>query len=604
MSGGKDTLSCVLEFPILSAMRRLFLQALLLLFLAFHLVGFACAGDVRIGVLAWLGTEEDETQWAPFLEALRARLPSRTVVVRHFDLDNMSRALAARELDFVITNPGHYVMLEEAGITRIATQTAGSRRDPAQVVGSAVIVRTERQDLHALPDLRGKQLAAVSPNAFGGYLVAWGELRNAGLNPEQDEPRTLFTGFPMTAVVDAVIAGRADAGVIRACLLERLEREGRVASGTLRVLSSGVTDQGDCRVSSRFYPGWAFAAANGTPSDLSREVLLALLSIPADASGLRWSVPADYRPVHDLFRQLQIGPYAFMREAGWQSTARRAWPWAAGVLLLLLLWAGYTLHVEHLVQRRTHELTAVLAERRELESRVHSGQQQMEHLSRLSILGEMAGTLAHELNQPLAAIANYARSLLRRQERGTLSTEALQQAVDEIASEADRAAGILGGIRNFARKRASVREVRDIAELVREAVVLMDSMLSRAPRIDIQDRLAGRRLVTVDPLQIQQVLLNLFKNAWDAQQAAGNEQTIEVLLEPAGEFCAIAVRDHGTGLTPELRGHLFESFFTTKQDGLGLGLSICKTIVEAHGGALQAEAAPQGAGMVFRFTLP
>lgn len=584
-------------------MRRLPRRGLAFLLLVLLHVA-ASASDLRIGVLAWLGAEEAEAQWTPFFEALQAQLPGKRIVARHFDVAGLTRALAAHELDFVITNPGHYVMLEETGISRIATQVASARSDPAHVVGSAIVVLDRRRDLQQLTDLRGRSLAAVSADAFGGYQVAWGELLGAGLNPEKGEPRMLFSGFPMTTVVDAVVEGRADAGVVRACLLERLEREGKLKPGTLRVLSPRATEGGDCRASSPLYPGWAFAAAGTTAPELSREVLLALLSMPADAGGMRWSVPADYRPVHDLFRRLEIGPYAFMRETGWHALVRHAWPWVAATAVLLLLWAAYTVHVEHLVKRRTRELTAVLAERRELAERLRSGQEQMEHLSRLSILGELAGTLAHELNQPLAAISNYARSLLRRQDRGTLSPDALAQAAQEIAGESERAAGILNGIRGFARKRGQVREARDIAEVVGEAAALMRVMLSRAPEIAVHDHLAGRREVTVDALQIQQVLLNLFKNAWDAEQAAGDASPIEVHLRALDDRCAVEVRDHGTGLTPELQAHLFESFFTTKPDGLGLGLSICKTIVEAHGGGLQAEAAPQGPGLVFRFTLP
>ena len=275
-----------------------------------------------------------------------------------------------------------------------------------------------------------------------------------------------------------VLAGTADAGVLRTCLLERLERDGSVPRGRLRVLSPQA-QSATCRSTSRLYPGWAFAAASGTPPELTRKVLFALLSLPPDANGQAWTVPADYHPVHELFRQLQIGPYAFLRETRWAYLAHRYWPWAAGLAILLVLWGFYTLHVEHLVQRRTRELTAVLAERQSLEERVRSGQQQMEHLSRLSILGELAGTLAHELNQPLAAIGNYARSLLRRQERGKLSDEALRQAAEEIANESERAAGILGGIRSFARKRNIVREARDIADLVGEAKSIIDKMAAR-----------------------------------------------------------------------------------------------------------------------------
>ena len=231
-----------------------------------------------------------------------------------------------------------------------------------------------------------------------------------------------------------VLAGTADAGVLRTCLLERLERDGSVPRGRLRVLSPQAQST-TCRSTSRLYPGWAFAAASGTPPELTRKVLFALLSLPPDANGQAWTVPADYHPVHELFRQLQIGPYAFLRETRWAYLAHRYWPWAAGLAILLVLWGFYTLHVEHLVQRRTRELTAVLAERQSLEERVRSGQQQMEHLSRLSILGELAGTLAHELNQPLAAIGNYARSLLRRQERGKLSDEALRQAAERSGGD-------------------------------------------------------------------------------------------------------------------------------------------------------------------------
>lgn len=577
---------------------------LLLLFLALA-SSLVAASEVRLGILAWLGSEEADVEWAPLVRGLQRSLPNDRIVVQHLDLAQISAALKAHELDFVVTNPGHYVTLEAAnGITRIATQVGEMHQDPAHVVGSAVVVLAARSELQTLDDLRGRSLAAVSADAFGGYQLIWAQLQHLGLDPERGDPRPQFTGFPMSRVVDAVLGGTADAGVLRTCLLERLVREGRVPAGHLRVLSAqpGPTD---CQSTSGLYPGWAFAAASGTAPELTRKVLFALLSLPPDAEGQAWTVPADYHPVHELLRQLQIGPYAFLRDTRWSYLAHRYWPWGAGLLLLLVLWGFYTVHVEHLVQRRTRELTAVLAERHSLEERVRSSQQQMEHLSRLSILGELAGTLAHELNQPLAAIGNYARSLLLRQERGKLSEAALRQAAAEIADESERAAGILRGIRSFARKRNVVREARDIADLVHEARGLLRGMLPRAPEVAVHNPLpADQRQVLVDPLQIQQVLLNLLKNACDAHLAAASSGLIEVHLQVDGELCAVAVRDHGCGLTPELQSHLFEAFFTTKPDGLGLGLSICKTIIEAHGGELHAEMPSDGAGIVFRFTLP
>jgi len=561
------------------------------------------AEAVRIGILAWRGADEAEIQWSSLVRDLEQRLNGKRIELRNFNLDGMAAALRAGELDFVITNPGHYVTLEAtSGITRIATQVVGNATNPEHVVGSAVVVLDRRGDLQRLEDLRGKKLAAVSPDAFGGYQLIRAELRRIGLDPESGRVSPVFTDFPMSRVIDAVINGQADAGVLRACLLEHLEHEGSLPAGLLRVVSprKEITS---CAVTSALYPGWAFAAASRTPPALSREVLLALLSLPPDASQQSWSVPADYHPVHELLRELQIGPYAFLRDTGWESLLRRYWPWALGLIALILAWAAYTLHVEHLVQRRTRELTRALDDHHQLEVRVLAGQQQMDHLSRLSILGELSGRLAHELNQPLAAIGNYARSLLRRQDNGTLTDAALRQAAEEIADESERAAGILGSIRSFARKRSHQREVRDIAELVDEAGRMISGMLSKAPLIALHHALPlPARLVEVDPLQIQQVLLNLFKNAWDAQQSMNDDHPIEVTLTQDDDRCAIKVRDHGPGLTPELQAHFLEAFFTTKPDGLGLGLPICKTIVEAHGGELVARNADPG--IVFRFTLP
>jgi two-component system, LuxR family, sensor histidine kinase TtrS len=110
--------------------------------------------------------------------------------------------------------------------------------------------------------------------------------------------------------------------------------------------------------------------------------------------------------------------------------------------------------------------------------------------------------------------------------------------------------------------------------------------------------------VLADSLQLQQVLLNLFKNAWDAQQAVGNADPIVVRLEATTDRCVVTVRDHGGGFTPALQQHLFEPFFTTKPNGLGLGLSICKTIIEAHGGELQAFEPDEGTGLIMCFSLP
>jgi two-component system sensor histidine kinase TtrS len=229
----------------------------------------------------------------------------------------------------------------------------------------------------------------------------------------------------------------------------------------------------------------------------------------------------------------------------------------------------------------------------------------MEHLSRLSVLGELSGSLAHEINQPLTTIGTYARSLLRRQASRTLSDQALAEACSEIANEAERAGGIVRRIRHFARKRAAVREEVDLAAIAAEAQRLVTGMLAQAPSIRIRELSAPRCRVLADPQQIQQVLLNLVKNAIDASRGLPPpRQAIDIEIERADRKAVVRVVDRGAGLDAAQRGRLFEPFFTTKPEGLGLGLPICKTIIEAHGGRLWAEPNPDGIGMCFSFSLP
>lgn len=567
----------------------------------------ASAQPVRLGVLAWLGEDRAAAQWAPLVGALAARLPEHTLYARYLDLDAMNAAVARGELDFVITNPGHYVVLEARhGVSRIATQTIAPGQDSAHAVSAAVIVPARQTGLRSLADLRHARLAVVAPQAFGGYQIIWAELKRAGVDPEAGGLTLYPTGYPMTRVIDRLRQGQADAGVIRGCLLEALQRAGQVRADEFRVLSPQQHPGEPCQRSSPIYPGWAFAAAHHTPPTLSRTVLLALLSLPGKDDVTRWGVPADYHPVHDMLRMLQIAPYDFLREHRLEAQVRRYWPWAALTLTLLLAWLAYTLRVEALVQRRTRELSAALVARDQLAEQALTQQREMDHLSRLSVLGELSGSLAHELNQPLATIGNYARSLKRRQANGQLDAAALARAADEIASESERAAGILAGIREFARKRARVREPHVLAELTERSLSLFRGMLAQAPAITWQCAAdAADVQVLADPLQIQQVLLNLLKNASDAQHTAGRGLTpIEVSLRRDGARLVLAVRDHGDGLDAETQKRLFEPFFTTKPDGLGLGLSICKTIAEAHGGELSADAPADGPGLCLWLRLP
>lgn len=565
---------------------------------------------VRVAVLSVVEDDLTQRDWAPLQQGLAQALPARRFEFLPLTPQQIDAAVAEASVDYVVTNPGHYVALEARfGVTRLATQNADEGEDAAHAVGSAVVMRADAAPLEGLQALRGRRVASVGPDAFGGHRVVAAEWLKLGLDAESGQLQMLHTGYPMTRVVDAVLAGQADAGILRTCLLEQLERSGRLLPGRLRVVGELPRGSLDCRRSTPLYPGWAFAASAGAPRPLTRELLLALLQLQSPSGSTRWSAPADYQRVHEVLRALQAPPYQYLRETGWQSLARRYWFVPALLLLIGLLHAAYTWRVENQVRRRTAELTRTLQERDRLARQLERDHEALDHLSRLSILGELSATLGHELRQPLGTIANYAAALRRRSREGRLDAAALEPVLDEIGSEAERAAGVLDGIRALARRRVARRQRTDPGVLVERTVALFRGMTAQAPEVQVRNRLGEEPLwIDINPMGLQQVLLNLLKNALDVHRAEGlDEAPIELHLERSGDNLALTVVDRGPPLAAAVRDRLFEPFFTTKPEGLGLGLSICRSIIEAHGGGLRADAADSRGmlgGMAFQITLP
>jgi two-component system sensor kinase FixL len=226
------------------------------------------------------------------------------------------------------------------------------------------------------------------------------------------------------------------------------------------------------------------------------------------------------------------------------------------------------------------------------------------HISRLTALGEMASTLAHELNQPLAAIANYLKGSKRLLEgSGDDRATMVQEAMDKAAEQALRAGQIIRRLRDFVARGEAEKKVESLTKLIEEASALA---LVGAKEQGVHARFAldpQRDLVLADRVQIQQVLLNLMRNAIEAM-AETTQRELTVSTVPADDkMVMINVADTGTGIAPEMTEQLFQPFVTTKRHGMGVGLSISRTIIDAHGGRIWASPNPPR-GTVFSFTLP
>lgn len=244
-----------------------------------------------------------------------------------------------------------------------------------------------------------------------------------------------------------------------------------------------------------------------------------------------------------------------------------------------------------------------LTERQKSESRLQELQSELVHISRLTAMGEMASTLAHELNQPLSAISNYLKGSRRLLEaRADESSSLMRDALDKAAEQALRAGQIIRRLRDFVARGESEHRVENVKKLVEEASALaLVGAKDQAIRVRF-DFDPSVELVLADKIQIQQILLNLMRNSVEAMQDSAKRELRLSAVRVDNDMVQVSVADTGSGLAPEVASQLFQPFVTTKQHGMGVGLSICRTIAESHGGKIWVEANP-GGGTVFRFTL-
>lgn len=244
-----------------------------------------------------------------------------------------------------------------------------------------------------------------------------------------------------------------------------------------------------------------------------------------------------------------------------------------------------------------------LTERQQTEARLQELQSELVHISRLTAMGEMASTLAHELNQPLSAISNYLEGSRRMlADAGDDRSVTLRNALDSANDQAMRAGQIIRRLRDFVARGESERRVESVTKLVEEASALsLVGVKDRGIRVQFRFDPAVD-LVLADRVQVQQVLLNLIRNAMDSMETSSRRELVISIAPCEGNQVCVSVADSGGGIAPEIAEQLFQPFVTTKRQGMGVGLSISRTIIEAHGGKIWVEPNPTG-GTIFHFTL-
>lgn len=546
---------------------------------------------VRLAVVNSFGSNLSVRYFNGTVNAIAKAVAPRRLVVQFYDQEVFLEAAQNKGFDLAIASSGLTALMTDAsGAAALLTIINSRTPDPNHANAGVIVVRSDRDDINCLADLKGKTVAVSSTKAFAGFLAVMGEIQAEGLNPNRLFKSVTATHKPMTELVKQVVNKEVDVAFIASCLLENMEADGVIPKGCLKVINEKKDENFYCKHSTRLYPGWILSAQPTLNSKTLRKIMEALLQLPpGKEEGSYWTVATDYDQMNLLLQRMEVR-YLEDRTIGWMLNYYR-WYFIVGcgaLLLIILNWA----YLSFAVRRKTEQLRKKVEENREYERENRKITERIEALEKAKSIGIISAMVAHELKQPLGAINNYSEAILRQLKRGKKpAEEILTEALSEIKSESQRASEIVEFVRNIGRKEPRQRKRFNLESAVEHTIELM----KRLGRLNSKCTLtgAGNLFVYADPLNVDLVLMNLLKNA---EEAVRNQQNAEIKVEikNAGADALVIIEDNGPDMTDDQFASLRNLGQSSKKDGLGLGLAIVRELLEANGGSLKLVRIPSG----------
>ena len=535
-----------------------------------------------IGALAFAAPDVVYNRWAPTIKRISHETGIKLKLIP-LTPDELVTRVSKDELDFIIGNALITVAFKkDYGVSQLLTLVPNIHASPAHAVGTALVAK---RSLHikSLSDLKHLSLVSSDPNAFGGFQIMAGEMVEQGMNPIKDLKQLSFVGFPQDKLLSIVLEGHAYVAILPSCVLESAINKGLVPPNSLHVILPRPQSAFDCQTSSQLYPSYAFSKLGNTDHKMATLIVRAMLDIkPEDQQAIDgryqyWSVPVNDSHVFKLLKKLQRWPFV----TNWQRLMMDASPWV--ILIAIGLFLGYLHHirVKRLVVKRTKALSDEMTQHQQTQKALFEQQRQFYKAQRILLTGEMASGIAHELNQPLAGIRYLTQGCIYRLDEQ--QTE-LKTALTKTIQQVDRAQNTIKRFRQFCQQ-PSVYEDCDLTVLITDTLNLMRPDFNR---MQLKPELSLWPLtVSVDVSLMQQVLVNLIRNALDALEGRENPN-LQISVIDEMNWAQIRISDNGTGLGEQALKRLFFPFESTKATGLGLGMVVCKRIVEEHGGKISA----------------
>lgn len=567
----------------------------MLLLMTVSLIGTAAELPViRIGCQMVTDTPKYQNFINDSLKDIKDQLKGKyRVEIENLTSNQLRKKIESHEIDYFISDSMFYLGVSASSgpnsASRLAVLWHPRAANPTESEGGTLI-SLKSEENKTLLQLENQTLAAKSERDYVSYGALRREIFELHKNPKHFFDSVSFLGS-YGDVIDSVISGKSELGIIPACYIEEHNFDPRMKA----IKPQAIKNQKalSCVSSTRLYLGPVFAASSDADPYLNRLILAELLDTPAH-DGFVWTVGGDISQGHELFKALNEEQYEKLSRSALMRHLEEKSPYILAALGALILFFFHWFSVNRLVEKRTRQLINVQKETDKIK-------EQFAAMQRVGIVGLMSSTLSHELKQPISVIGNYLQGMRLLRKSGRMTDKALDESIENIGAQIERANGIIKKVRSYAGKKSSERKPTDLKEIIERSI--SDLLKTQTKRTGISFKSCREKvIVDADETELHLAVHNIIKNAVEACEELPSP-LVRVSLSIENGKAVLAVTDNGPILSPEAIENIKKPLWTSKKNGMGLGIPIVNRIAEAHRGSLTFDRDDKGS-LVVTLRLP
>ena len=582
---------------------RLFMKRLIIsMFLLLYFSGCTASAEYVIGIGTGAMAASQKLFFEETAKYLEKEFGARTIELKGpIALGELKELIRTKQIDYFISSAGFARLLGEEGVRELVIYRPGPNEQDRNELGSTFFVAKDSK-INTLAGMKGKRFIANDPNAFYSYVAPLGEISYAGYDPSAFFSSIHFQYKQPLDLFKALKDGSADVAALPSCFWEsRLMDNPELANA---VKPAAIVSEQPCYRSTRTYPNWVLSSTRGADPAFTKRLVAALLAMPHLPDGASWSVQTDLSRVDAVFKQLNIAQFSGAKPWTIRDFLQK-YSFSVFVFTIFLLGLlTFTGFLYFQLRIRSAQLIKTLKEKFHADRAMRETEARLLSLQKITTIDHMSSMIAHELPQPLGAILAYSEGLLRLQKTGPVDDELLTEMLIKIVFQTRKAEEIVTSVRSYAKEQKLKKSPLSVNEVVTEAVKDFTSTLQDYPlQIEFEEDPLSP-ICSLAPLEFELAVFNLLKNAKEALKAQkADEPKLFIKLSSSETHCFVDISDNGAVISDSDFERMGSVFKSGKASGLGIGLSIVRSIVQNHNGSLVLERGKNG-GLVCRIRLP